>query len=281
MDGVILVNKQTGITSHTLVAKIRRILNIDKVGHTGTLDPLASGLMIVTVGKATKLLTFLNYQYKEYICTMKLGYDTDTLDITGETLNKKSIIPYTKEDYISTLNSFIGKQKQIPPMYSAKKINGRHLYDIARKDNIVIERSAIDIDIKELELLNVKEDSFTFRALVSTGTYIRTLGCDIANKMNNYACMQALQRTKIGPFSLQQSCSLKQLEKNEFSFISPYQLLSDYTYIEYDNINDVLNGKRIKLNSTEELVMIVKDKTVYAAYQNDHDGYFSCRRGLF
>ena len=156
MDGILLVNKQKGITSHTLVEKVRKLIGNPKVGHTGTLDPLAEGLMLLTVGKATKILPYIVSHSKEYIATVKLGYSTDTLDVTGEKLAEKEIVPFDREQVITVLNSFLGPQKQMPPMYSAKKVNGKKLYEYARS-NKEVERKPADIEITEMEHLDLKE----------------------------------------------------------------------------------------------------------------------------
>jgi tRNA pseudouridine55 synthase len=129
MDGILLVNKPSGITSHKLVEKVRRIINNPKVRHTGTPDPLADGLMLLTVGKATKILPYIVSHNKEYVAVLKLGYSTDTLDVTGEIVNEKELVPVNREQVLSVLNGFLGPQKQLPPMYSAKKIDGRKLYE--------------------------------------------------------------------------------------------------------------------------------------------------------
>ena len=156
MDGIILVNKPQGWTSHDLVQKVRILLNIKKIGHTGTLDPLASGLMMLTIGKATKLLPFIVEHSKEYIAELQMGYSTDTLDITGEVRQQKEIIPYTRTDILNVFESMTGPQLQMPPMYSSKKVNGKKLYELARKnihnrevekrESAIIDSSNVDID---------------------------------------------------------------------------------------------------------------------------------------
>ena len=280
MDGIILVNKPSGITSHDAVLKVRRALHIDKIGHTGTLDPLASGLMIMTVGKATKILPFLSHHKKEYICTVKFGLRSDTLDSEGEILEQKAINHFTEKEAVEALNSFLGKSQQIPPMYSAKKVNGVPLYKMARNDK-EIERKPIDIEISEIELLDLKEDEMTYRAIVSTGTYIRTLSQDIAEKLDNICIMTALKRTQIDRFSLDQADSIESFNEGNYHLYDIYDVLSDYPYIEYQDINDVYNGKRIKLDCNDETVMITdKGKVVAAYYYNAEDGYYYCKRGL-
>ncbi len=282
MDGIILVNKESGISSHDLVLKTRRALNEKKIGHTGTLDPLANGLMILTCGKATKVLPFLSHHSKEYICTMKLGFMTDTLDITGEVIAEKEIVEVNEQTVKEVLQSFLGASKQIPPMYSAKKVNGRHLYSLAR-ENIEVERKPIDIVIYEIELLKFSNDTLVFRTVCSTGTYIRSLVKDVAEKLNNYATMTALTRTKIDKFSLNQAYTLADLAAGNYELISTYDLLSDYSYVELKDPTRVYQGKKLKLDGRQEkVIMITFQGNVIAAYEkNEEDGLYYSKRGLW
>lgn len=282
MDGIILVKKDSGISSHDLVLKARRALNERKIGHTGTLDPLADGLMILTCGKATKVLPFLSHHTKEYICTMQLGFKTDTLDITGQIIQRKDINKLSDDFIKETLDEFIGQGKQIPPMYSAKKVNGQHLYSLAR-NNMEIERKPIDIYISEMELLNVIDDKITFRTVCSTGTYVRSLVADIAEKTNNLATMISLTRTKIDKFSLQDAYSIEDLTNKNYKLISTYELLKDYKYIDLKDPARVYQGKRLKLdNCFDPIVMITSNGEVIAAYElNTEDGLYYSKRGLW
>lgn len=282
MDGIILVNKPSGISSHDLVLKARRALNEKKIGHTGTLDPLAEGLMLLTCGKTTKVLPFLEHHSKEYICSMQLGFKTDTLDITGQVIEKKEIVPINEQQVVEVLNSFLGKSKQIPPMYSAKKVNGVHLYSLAR-ENIEIKREAIDINIYEIELLQLDKDIITFRALCSTGTYIRSLVNDIAKKLNNLATMTLLKRVKIDKYCLEQASSIDDLISGNYKLISSYDLLDNYRYISIKDPTRIYQGKRLKLDDiNDDIIMITYDKQVIAAYQkNKDDGFYYSKRGLW
>ncbi len=282
MNGVILVNKPIGITSHDVVVKARKALNQKRIGHTGTLDPLADGLMILTIGKATKILPYLNDHFKEYICEMKFGQRTDTLDITGTILEEKEVNKISKEELLTILNSFLGKSLQVPPMYSAKKVDGKPLYKLAR-ENIEIERKSCQIEIKEIELLQYKDDTVLFRVLCSTGTYVRVLTQDIAEKCGNIALMSKLTRTKIDKFSLENAYSLNQIAEGNYQIISSYDVLTNYTYIELKDLNKVYQGQKIEINScTDDIVMITNNKEIIAAYQrNNEDGLYYCKRGLW
>ena len=279
MDGILLVNKPSGITSHTLVQKVRRRLHISRIGHTGTLDPLASGLMILTVGKATKILPFMSHFFKEYVATMKLGMRTDTLDITGTVKEERAVPPISDRQIEDVLNSFIGESEQLPPMYSAKKVNGIKLYDLARKD-MEVERARTKITIREIELLERKGDLITFRCLCSTGTYIRVLIEDIASKLSTIAVMSDLKRTAIDNFHLSEALEVEQIDENTKP-ISSYDVLKDYPYVEMEDITDVTNGKKIKLeNISAEVVMITHQHEVVACYERKDDFYY-CKRGLW
>ena len=282
MDGIILVNKPSGISSHDLVLKARRALNEKKIGHTGTLDPLAEGLMLLTCGKATKVLPFLEHHSKEYICTMQLGFKTDTLDITGQVIERKDIKQFNEQQIKDVLNSFLGTSKQIPPMYSAKKVNGVHLYSLAR-ENKEVKREAIDISIYEIELLQLDNDLITFRALCSTGTYIRSLVNDIAEKLNNLATMTALKRVKIDKYCIEQASTIEDLISGNYNLISSYDLLDNYRYISIKDPTRIYQGKRLKLDDIDDdIIMITYDKQVIAAYQkNNEDGFYYSKRGLW
>ena len=282
MNGVILVNKPAGITSHDVVMKVRRALNQKRIGHTGTLDPLADGLMILTVGKSTKILPYLAEHFKEYVCEMRLGQRTDTLDTTGTLLEKREINPVTEEMIIDVLNSFLGKSLQIPPMYSAKKVDGKPLYKLARK-NIEIERKSCEIEIREIELLEFSADRITFRVICSTGTYVRVLTQDIAERTDNIAVMSRLTRTKIDRFTLEEAFTLKQIDRGDFDLLSSYEVLSDYRYIEVEDLTRIYQGKRMQFDFCDaEIVMITNNKEIIAAYQRNHDdGLYYCKRGLW
>ena len=282
MDGVVLVKKESGITSHDLVLQARRALNEQRIGHTGTLDPLASGLMILTIGKATKILPFLNHHSKEYICKMQFGYATDSLDITGNLTEQKQFNHISYKQLKVILDGFIGNISQIPPMYSAKKVNGRHLYSMAR-ENTIIERKPINITIYELEILEYIDDLLTFRVVCSTGTYVRSLVEDIAKKSNNLATMISLTRTKIDKYSLDKANTIEMLKNGKYNLISSYDLLSFYPYYQIEDPSDVYHGKRLMLDGyNQDIVMITYNQEVIAAYQkNEIDGYYYSKRGLW
>jgi len=279
MNGILLVNKPQGITSFKLVEKVRRMLGNEKAGHTGTLDPLASGLMMLTIGKATKILPYIVSHTKEYVAVLKLGFSTDTLDITGTVTAEKETVPIDKAQVEKVLKEFLGKSQQLPPMYSAKKVNGRKLYEYAR-NNVEIERKPADIEIFEIELISIDNDEIRFRTLCSAGTYIRTLCQEIAYKLNNEGCMKELIRSGIDRYSLEDSYTLDDIEKGNYALLDSYEVLNDYQYVEMEDLTDVLNGKPLRLERSDDVIFITNDHRIIAAYQKDGDVY-RCKRGLW
>lgn len=228
-SGFMLINKPSGPTSHDIINKLRRITGIKKIGHAGTLDPFASGLLIVAVGReATREIDRFVKMDKEYVATLHLGGVTDTFDKTGKItnfqfsiftpqggtsnfqLNPKFQIPNEKQ-ILGTLNCFIGKQKQIPPMFSAKKVGGKKLYELARK-GIEIEREAADIEIYEIELLEYSWPVLKIKVRCSSGTYIRTLAGDIGEKLGCGAYLEELVRTMIGKYELNSAIFTDELQ---------------------------------------------------------------------
>lgn len=210
-NGIINVYKEKGFTSFDVVAKLRGILQQKKIGHTGTLDPDAEGVLPVCLGKATKVCELLTEKDKEYEAVLLLGKQTDTQDITGRIL-KESQVRVSKEEVLRVIASFVGKQEQIPPMYSALKVNGQKLCDMARK-GIVIERKPRPIEIFSIEITSIELPRVTMTIRCSKGTYIRTLCHDIGNQLGCYGCMEALKRTRVDIFKVQQSKRISEIEK--------------------------------------------------------------------
>lgn len=213
MDGIIIINKEKGYTSNDVVQIVKRIFN-EKVGHTGTLDPMATGVLPLLIGKGTKCSGHLVNHDKIYTATLKLGIRTDTGDITGKILEENKNIPENlKEKAEKVLKSFVGEITQIPPMYSAIKVNGKKLYEYARKGQTV-EVPPRNIKIYDIELLKIENDEITFRVSCSKGTYIRTLCEDIAKKMGTIGTMSALNREKVGNFSIKEAITIGELKEN-------------------------------------------------------------------
>lgn len=210
-SGLLLVNKPSGITSFKVVSIIRKTLKVKKVGHCGTLDPLAVGLMIVLVGKsATKQQDKFMKQDKVYYAKIKLGIKTDTGDLEGQIISQSDFSNITLEQIKSVCNSFIGETEQEPPMYSALKVNGKKLYELARK-GITVERKKRKITIYNIDVLSFDGSEIEIRVKCSSGTYIRVLAQDIGTKLNTDATLSYLRREQIGPFSLDNAVSLENI----------------------------------------------------------------------
>ena len=209
MNGILNVYKEPGFTSHDVVAKLRGICKQKKIGHTGTLDPEASGVLPVCLGNATKLCDLLTDKDKEYRAVLLLGVETDTQDTTGQILTEKEVNA-GEEDVRSAILSFVGPYDQIPPMYSALKVNGQKLCDLARKGRQV-ERQPRPVTIHELTLLSREGDTLRLRVRCSKGTYIRTLCADIGEALGCGGCMQALRRTQAGEYTIAEAVPLQQL----------------------------------------------------------------------
>ncbi|MEE1025973.1 MAG: tRNA pseudouridine(55) synthase TruB [Acutalibacteraceae bacterium] len=231
MQGLLLINKPESITSFGVCAKVKWLLNQKRVGHTGTLDPMATGVLPMLVGRSTVLCGYLLDADKEYIATVKLGITTDTLDKTGNILSEKSV-KVTRQELNNVLQDFLGKQLQTPPMYSALKKDGVRLYDLARRGTEV-EREQREIEIFELELLEFRGDEFKIRVLCSKGTYIRSLADDIGKKLGTGAMLTALIRTKTAGFSLDECVSLNDLTpENVASFLKDAEFaVKDYPLV--------------------------------------------------
>ncbi len=210
-EGIILLNKPKEWTSFDVVAKSRGILATRKVGHSGTLDPMATGVLPLFLGRATKAVDMQIVQDKEYIATFKLGINTDTGDITGEIINTREVNS-TKSEVLEMINSFLGEIGQYPPMYSAVKVNGQPLYKLARQ-GITVERKLRTVTIHSIEFLNSIENEYTIKVLCSKGTYIRTLVEDIGEKLGCGAVLTALERTKACGYSIEECLTLEDLQK--------------------------------------------------------------------
>ena len=273
MNGLIVVNKSKDMTSRDVVNIISRKFNTKKVGHTGTLDPIASGVLVVAIGKYTKLVDIITSEKKEYIATMKLGELTDTLDTTGIVLDKKDY-NFSKEELIKVLESFKTTYLQEVPKYSAIKINGKKLYEYAR-NNIDIELPKREVTIYDIELLEYINDTIKFRCLVSKGTYIRSLIRDIADKLNTYASMSDLVRTKQGIFDINNSYSLEDINNDRYELLTYKDIFMNYKHIELndDEYFKVSNGQKMMFNSNDKLLILTYKNEYIAMYEKDRDLY--------
>ncbi len=253
MDGIILINKTKGCTSHDVVNKIKHLLN-EKVGHTGTLDPNATGLLPILIGQGTKLSYYLINHDKEYEVTLKLGIKTDTADSEGSIIEEQNVDNriLNIENVENILKSFIGKQNQVPPMYSAIKVNGKKLYEYARK-NIKVEIKPREIEIYDINLkeINQNEKTINFTVNCSKGTYIRSLCEDIAKRLETIGYMKKLNRTKVGIFNIEESIKIEELEDNiqNKEYLEKHIISVEDLFIKLNGENNkiILNTKKLTL----------------------------------
>lgn len=274
MDGILIINKEQGKTSHDIVYKVKKILN-EKVGHTGTLDPNATGVLPLLIGKGTQCSQYLVEHDKVYEVKLKLGIKTDTADSEGKIIEEKQIFEENlkKENVIQILKSFIGEQEQIPPMYSAIKVNGKKLYEYARKGQTV-ELKPRNIIIYECELIKIdkQEKEINFRVHCSKGTYIRSLCEDIAEKLDTVGYMKNLNRVKVGNFSIDEAITIEELEKNyqNNDFVSKHFLTIESLFIKKpwivinnQRMNHFLNGVKLSYKSSDNIYRIYDEQNKF------------------
>lgn len=223
MNGILLIDKPAGMTSHDVVFRVRKILGQKKVGHAGTLDPMATGILVILVGKATKLSDYLLNKEKRYTAGILLGQETDTYDLEG-TILRQCIPNVSQQNFIDVLKYFKGVQEQVPPMYSAIKQNGKKLYELARK-GVEVQRQGRKIEILSLSLVSFDGKKAVVDVSCSKGTYIRSLAHDIGEKLGCGACLFSLRRTACGQFTEQMAVSLQQLETGSYPLLSTHSVL--------------------------------------------------------
>lgn len=247
MDGILVIRKEKGYTSHDVVAKLRGILHMKKIGHTGTLDPQAEGVLPVALGKATRLVEMLTEKEKTYEAVLHLGIETDTQDMTGTVLARREV-SVTEDEVIKVMNRFLGEQMQIPPMYSALKVGGRKLYELAREGR-VIEREARPVHFYSMEIREMKLPLVRFSVTCSKGTYIRTLCHDIGEALGCGGCMEELVRTRSGRFAMEDSMTLAEVQEAvELGKISEMVIGVEEILAEYPRVLCMKEGDRLLLN---------------------------------
>ena len=271
ISGILIVDKEKGMTSRDVVNEVSKIFKTKKIGHTGTLDPLATGVLVITINKATKLNEIITATYKEYQVEAILGIKTDTLDITGNVLKKENT-NFKKEEIKKILNSFVGSYNQEVPIYSAVKINGKKLYEYARNDEeVVLPKRLVTIKYINLDDINYIDNQtvIKFTCLVSKGTYIRSLVNDIANKLDTYGVMTNLRRTKQGIYDIDNAYKLSDIKNNHYQIISLKDALKDYFQVKVDKDLKfkVVNGQILDNIYNQEYVLFIDDD-VLALYKN-------------
>ncbi len=281
MDGIINVYKEAGFTSHDVVAKLRGILKQKKIGHTGTLDPAATGVLPVCCGKATKVCELLTDKDKSYRAVCRLGVETDTQDMTGAVLKEYDITGIDENKIRECVNKFVGEIKQIPPMYSALKVNGKKLYELAREGK-VIERKPRNITISEINIIEIdlKEKTFTMDVTCSKGTYIRTLCHDIGKELGIGATMQSLVRTRVSVFKIEDALTLSDIEflskeKPEIFMEKVYSVDSLFDYLKLnvadDGVKYLQNGNTLKTKDFKQDTSDVQDDEKVLVYDENDD----------
>lgn len=264
LNGLILINKPKGYTSHDMVNIIRKKLNMKKIGHTGTLDPNATGVLPILIGKATKISKYLVEHKKTYIATLCLGKKTDTGDSEGNAIEEcNNIKILNKQKIKDELNSFIGKQNQIPPIYSAIKVKGKKLYEYAREGKQVNIKPR-EIEIYDIKLKKYQNNEITFEVECSKGTYIRTLCEDIAKKLGTIGYMKELKRTKVNEFSIENSISLEELD-----CINIKEKIISIEQIFIGNMKIDLNNRKLELFLNGVQLTHELENGLYRIYNNN------------
>lgn len=281
MDGILLVNKPKGMTSHDVVGKVRRYLHTKKVGHAGTLDPLASGVLVLGVNRGTKLLQFLSADTKCYRASLVLGKATTTYDAEGETVEEVFYREdITIEQVKNCLNGFLGTSMQTPPIYSALKKAGKPLYAYARAGETVDIEARL-IEIKTIQLISFDKGVIVFEAVVSKGTYIRSLCVDIASRLGYPGYMSDLVRLASGSYELSQCVTLEQIEAGQVELMSIEKAMAHFPSIVVEDEKIVIHGKKIQSSIDHQVAVYNKEGKLLAVYGPDGHGQLKSIRGLF
>lgn len=274
MNGILIVDKPQGYTSRDVVNIIGNILNTKKVGHAGTLDPIATGVLVVAVGTGLKILEFINERDKEYIATVKVGIETKTLDITGEVVKKQDNYFLDTAKLQEVINSFKGRYEQTVPLYSSVKVGGQRLYKYAR-ENTPVELPKREVEIYDIELLDYSHKEFTFKTTVSKGTYIRSLIRDIGEKMGIPCTMKELRRTRQGNFNIEDATTIEKIENGKINPIPLDKALKELPFIEADEYLErrIKNGAILNNYYTDKMIAF-KNKSneviaIYETYDKD------------
>ena len=258
--GIIPINKPSGWTSFDVVNKIKHLLKTTKVGHLGTLDPMATGVLLITVGKATKLFNIMQEKQKTYVASFKFGVLTDSLDATGKQIDSSNVIP-SHQEIENVLPQFIGKIQQQPPKYSAISVNGERAYKLARQ-NKEFNLPSKQVQVYDIKLLSYQNDILTLKIVCGSGTYIRSLGRDIASKLNTFATMTELVRTNIGNYSLTDCHEIAELTSENISKkIVPIKDVLNYECINLTDVDKqkILNGQTIKIERASGNYLLVDE----------------------
>ena len=275
MDAIYVIDKPKGLTSRDVVNQMGKILGTKHLGHTGTLDPLATGVLVIAVGRATKIIDLLTSTEKEYLAEVKMGLLTDTLDITGNVLEQVEVPSVSFVELEKTLQSFVGKYEQEVPLYSAVRVQGKRLYEYARENQKVVLPKR-EVEISKITLLNLQQDTFSFVVRVSKGTYIRSLIRDIGVKLQIPMSMQNLRRLHQGMFSIEEAIPLAQFTKQTpgYSCSEVLQRIYPRETISQELVKKVQNGAKITLPRKEPYLLLYDEQDhLLALYQKEAEHY--------
>lgn len=265
MNGVILINKEKGKTSRDMVNELNHIFGIKKIGHTGTLDPIATGILVMCIGKYTKLTELLSSFKKTYIAEIKIGIKTDTLDITGN-VEKKENCNFNEKEVIKVISSLKGKIIQEIPMYSAKKVKGKKLYEYAR-EKTYIKPITNEIEVFDISLISIKKDIITFQCTVSKGTYIRSLIQIICDKLSVIGCMNNLIRTAQDKFLIENTFTIDEIKKGKYKLLKTDDLFDFKVYnLTTEEYHFVKNGNKMNLPFDDKYLILKYDNQEIALY---------------
>ena len=281
MDAVLLIDKPAGMTSFQVVAACRRYFHEKKAGHTGTLDPNARGLMIVLLGRYTKLVPYCASNHKHYTAEFVMGRSYDTEDVWGTPTAERVPADHSETELKAAAEAFLGDIDQVPPMYSAIKIDGRKLYEMARKGETV-ERKARRVHVSSLSVQHMHDMTYRMDAVVSSGTYIRTLIADYCAELEELGAMSALTRQSIEHLSLDEADPLDDLLAGRYHLQNACSVLDPaITQIPFADTERIRNGRAVRLSCSEDMVILVAEGEPLAAYEKRSDGLYHCVRGLF
>lgn len=277
MNGILLIDKPAGMTSHDVVNRIRRIYHTRKVGHAGTLDPMATGVLVIGIGKATKALQFLSADEKAYQCTLKLGEATTTYDAEGDVTEA---VPFTGYEHLEdVMAGFLGTSLQMPPLYSAIKVDGKKLYEYAREHQDVKVKPR-EITIHQLDIIAAEGPFITFYVRCSKGTYVRSLCVDIARQLGYPGHMTALRRMSSGSFDISACHALEDVDET-LQPISLDDVFMSYDRLVIDDEKIAMTGRKIKSDCDHNVAIYSQEGHVLAIYGPDGQGYLKSLRGLF
>lgn len=281
VNGFALIDKESDWTSRDVCNKLGHIFSCKKVGHIGTLDPFATGLLVVAFGEGTKCLPYISDDKKTYIATLKLGEETSSGDLTGEVISHKEIPSLSKTNVLKTLKSFLGQQEQVPPMSSAIHYKGQKLYSLYRQ-GIKVDIPPKKIEIYDIDLISFENNQICFKTTVSKGTYIRVLGEDIAKKLGTVGHLVELRRTKINDISVEHALKINEIQEN--SLIPLKELMSHFVAIvilNKEQENKAIHGMEMNLDFNEDKIMVVSSLgQPIAFYGKIKKGKYTCLRGF-